>query len=148
MMIRKGILMVAFLVVAASAFAQTKDMWKEFAKTKFEPKYDEKIGEYIYHPSFTPDLKALLGKEVILEGFYVPFAPEDGDYIIISKFPMSQCFFCGVGGPESVAEVTLKDGSQKFQVDDLITVKGKLKLNTENPEHMNFLIIDAVLVKK
>jgi uncharacterized membrane protein YcgQ (UPF0703/DUF1980 family) len=147
-MIKKGFLIVGFLVVGVSSFAQTMDVWKEFAKTKFDPKYNEKIGEYTYHPNFTTELKALVGKEVTLEGFFVPFAPEDGDYIIISKFPMSQCFFCGVGGPESIAEVTFKNGSQKFKVDDLITVKGKLKLNTENPEHMNFLITDAVLVKK
>lgn len=35
-----------------------------------------------------------------------------------------------------------------FQVDDLINVKGKLKLNTDDAEHVNFIITDAVLVKK
>lgn len=148
MMKKRIFLSVVFLFLGTAAFSQVKDMWKEFAKTKFEPKYNEKIGEYTYHPSFTTELKDLLGKEVTIEGFYVPFAPENGNYIIISKFPMSQCFFCGVGGPESVAEVTLKDGSLKFRVDDVITVKGKLKLNTDDPEHMNFLVMDAVLVKK
>jgi hypothetical protein len=98
------------MVASATAFAQTKpDIWNEFAKTKFEPKYYEKIGEYLFYPTFSPELKALVGKEVTLEGFYVPFAPEEGNYIILSKFPMSQCFFCGGGGPESIAEVTLKD---------------------------------------
>ena len=132
-----------------SVFAQTKtDMWNEFAKTKFEPKYYEKIGEYIFYPSFSAELKALVGKEVTIEGFYVPYAPEDGNYIILSKYPNNQCFFCGVGGPESVAEVVLKDASLKFHVDDLITVKGKLKLNTDDVDHMNFILVDAVIVKK
>lgn len=145
----KSFLIFAFLIFGISVSAQTKtDMWSEFAKTKFEPKYYEKIGEYIFYPSFTTELKALLSKEVTLEGFYVPFAPEDGNYIILSKFPMSQCFFCGGGGPESIAEVTFKGGSQKFTVDDLITVKGKLMLNADNAEHVNFIITDAVLVKK
>jgi hypothetical protein len=36
----------------------------------------------------------------------------------------------------------------KFQVDDLITVKGKLKLNAEDIEHVNFILKDAVLVSK
>lgn len=137
------------MFVTVSVFAQTKaDMWNEFAKTKFEPKYHEKIGEYLFYPSFSNELKALVGKEITLEGFYVPFAPEEGNYIILSKFPMSQCFFCGGGGPESIAEVTFKDGSLKFQVDDLINIKGKLKLNTDDAEHVNFIITDAVLVKK
>jgi len=145
---KKIFLIVGFLILGASSFAQTNEVWKEFAKTKFEPKYNEKIGEYIYYPGFSTELKALVGKEVTLEGFYVPFAPEDGNYIIISKFPMSQCFFCGGSGPESIAEVTFKDGSKKFKVDDFITVKGKLKLNADNAEHVNFIIVDAILVKK
>jgi hypothetical protein len=61
---------------------------------------------------------------------------------------MSQCFFCGGGGPESIAEVTFKVDPGKFQVDDLITVKGKLKLNASDIEHVNFILEEAVLVKK
>src|SRR5687768_3797464 len=145
----KKLLLIGFWVVGISVSAQPKtDMWNEFAKTKFEPKYYEKIGEYLFYPSFSAELKALVGKEITLEGFYVPFAPEEGNYIILSKFPMSQCFFCGGGGPESIAEVTFKDGSLKFQVDDFINIKGKLKLNTDDVEHVNFIITDAVLVKK
>lgn len=145
----KNLLLIGLCIVGTSVFAQTKtDMWKEFAKTKFEPKYYEKIGEYLFYPSFSPELKSLVGKEVTLEGFYVPFAPEDGNYIILSKFPMSQCFFCGGGGPESIAEVMFKDGSTKFQVDDVVTVKGKLKLNADDVEHVNFIVTDAVVIKK
>jgi len=144
------ILMLIVLVLTGShLLAQTKfDAWHEFAKTKFEPKYHEKIGEYLFHPTFAPELKALEGKEISIEGFFVPFAPEDGNYIIISKFPMSQCFFCGGGGPESIAEVTFKGTPAKFKVDDLITVKGKLKLNTSDLDHVNFILLDAVLVKR
>lgn len=136
-------------LVTTFAVAQSgkADMWDEFARTKFEPKYYENLGEYLFYPNFSADLKALVGKEVTLEGFYVPFAPEDGDYIILSKYPMSQCFFCGGGGPESVVEVNFLKGLPKLQVDDLITVKGKLKLNADNVDHVNFILTDAVLVK-
>lgn len=147
-MITRNLLIFAFLLFSASAFGQTKDMWNEFAKTKFESKYYEKIGEYLFYPNFSTELKALEGKEVTIQGFYVPFAPEDENYIVISKYPMSQCFFCGGAGPESIAEVTFVKSSQKFQVDDLITVKGKLKLNSEDVEHVNFILKDAVLVSK
>jgi uncharacterized membrane protein YcgQ (UPF0703/DUF1980 family) len=146
----KNVLRVMVLMVlTTSLFAQAKpDMWHEFAKTKFEPKYYEKLGEYINNPSFSTELKALEGKEITLEGFYVPFAPENGNYIIVSKFPMSQCFFCGGGGPESIAEVTFKSSPSKFKVDDLVTVRGKLKLNTNDLDHVNFILTDAVLVKR
>src|SRR5687768_16095833 len=147
---RKAILIWSVLLLTGSAvIAQDKtDSWNEFAKTKFEPKYYEKLGEYLFEPSFPPALKAMEGKEITIEGFYVPFAPEDGEYIIISKYPMSQCFFCGGGGPESIAEVNFAKNPGKFQVDDLITVKGKLKLNADDLDHVNFILTEAVLVSK
>ena len=142
------VLIIVSSMITISA-AQTKtDSWALFAKTKFDPKYYEKIQEYLFYPTFSPDLKALEGKEITIEGYYVPFAPEDGKYIIISKFPMSQCFFCGGAGPESIAEVNFAKPQSKFQVDDLLMVKGKLKLNTDDMDHVNFIILDAVLVSK
>ncbi len=124
------------------------DTWNHFAKTKFEPKFHDDLGEYIFYPTFPPALKGLEGKEVTIEGFYVPFAPEDGNYIILSKYPMSQCFFCGGGGPESVAEVNFASTPRRFQVDDLITIRGKLRLNAEDIDHMTFIVDDAVLISK
>lgn len=132
--------------MAGTALGQGMETWNIFAKTKFEPKFDEKLGEYLFYPTFSEDVKKLEGKEVTLEGFYVPFSPEDDDYIIVSKFPMSQCFFCGGGGPESVAEVNFAKHPGRFQVDDLITVRGKLKLNADDLDHINFILTDAVLV--
>jgi hypothetical protein len=146
---KRSLLFVAGLLVTCGVLAQGKtDTWNDFAKTKFEPKYHEKMGEYLFYPNFPAELKALEGKEITIQGFYVPFAPEDGEYIIISKYPMSQCFFCGGGGPESIAEVNFAKSPGKFQVDDLITVKGKLKLNTDNVDHVNFILDQAVLVSK
>jgi hypothetical protein len=144
----KRYLTVLFCCIAAAAVSQSVNSWNEFAKTKFEPKYDEKLGEYMFYPTFAESLNGLQGKEITIEGFYVPFAPEDGNYIIISKFPMSQCFFCGGGGPESIAEVNFKKDPGKFQVDDLITVRGKLKLNRDDMDHVNFILTDAILVNK
>lgn len=144
---KTSLITLVFVLATLNLFAQAKfDSWNEFAKTKFEPKYYEKIGEYLFHPSFSPSLKAMEGKEIIVEGFYVPFAPEDGDYIIISKYPMSQCYFCGGGGPESIAEVNFARPVKKFNVDDLITVKGKLQLNTSDVDHVNFILKDAALL--
>lgn len=132
--------------IVVAALGQEMETWNVFAKTKFEPKFDEKLGEYLFYPTFPDDVKKLEGKVITIEGFYVPFAPEDDDYIILSKFPMSQCFFCGGGGPESVAEVNFAKEPGRFQVDDLITVRGKLKLNSEDLDHINFILTDAVLV--
>ena len=145
----KNVLLAFFMLFTVSVFAQTKpDAWSMFAKTKYEPKYLEKLGEYQFYPTFTAEVKALEGKEISIEGFYVPFAPEEGNYIILSMLPMSQCFFCGVGGPETIVEVNFKGALPKFNNDDLVTVKGKLKLNADNIDHMNFIITEAVIIKK
>ncbi len=146
---KKKFVLVLMIALAEVSFAQSKfDAWDSFAKTKFDPKYYEKLGEYLFYPTFPADLKALVGKEITLQGFYVPFAPEDGNYIVLSKFPMSQCFFCGGAGPESIAEVNFKGDLPKLQIDDLVTVKGKLKLNTDDMDHVNFILTDAILISK
>ena len=146
---KKSLLAILLIISFTSLFGQVKpNTWDLFAKTKFESKFNEKIGEYIFYPNFPADLKAMEGKEIAIEGYYVPFAPDDGTYIIISKYPMAQCFFCGGGGPESIAEINFVKQSQKFDVDDLITVKGKLKLNIDDLDHVNFILDQAVLVSQ
>jgi hypothetical protein len=145
----RTLILSAFLLISVALYAQGKiDPWNEFAKTKFESKYYEKLGEYLFHPSFPSEIKAMAGKELTIEGYYVPFSPEEGSYIVISKFPMSQCYFCGGGGPESVLEVNFARNPGKFQVDDLITVKGKLRLNTDDLDHLFFILDQATLVNK
>jgi len=145
----KKYLIIILSCIATAAFSQTAvDNWNEFAKTKFEAKFNDKLGEYVFDPTFSEKVTALQGKEITVEGYFVPFAPEDDDYIILSKFPMSSCFFCGGGGPESVVEVNFKKDPGKFQVDDIITVRGKLKLNKDDPDHINFILTDAILVNK
>ena len=116
-----------FLLMSLSAFAQT-DGWASFAKTKFEAKYNEKAQEYFMFPEFPVELKNQVGKEINLEGYYLPIDVEGDAYIILSKFPYSQCFFCGGAGPESIAEVSFKTKPDRFEADQYIRVKGKLKL--------------------
>ncbi|MBK5279673.1 MAG: hypothetical protein JJE09_12505 [Bacteroidia bacterium] len=135
------------LSVSTLGFAQA-DGWTSFANTKFEAKYNEKAQEYFLFPEFPIDLKALVGKEIDLEGYYLPIDVDGDAYIILSKFPYSQCFFCGGAGPESIAEVSFKAKQDRFEADQYIRVKGKLKLNASDLEHGNFIIEDAILVSK
>mgnify|MGYP000865167504 CR=1 FL=1 len=146
-MMKKIVLLLFFAASAVAAVAQT-DSWALFAKTKFEAKYNEKAAEYFLYPVFAPELKNMVGKEISIEGYYLPIEIEGDAYIILSKFPYSQCFFCGGAGPESIAEVTFKVKPGKFEMDQYLRVKGKLKLNEANIEHGNFLLEDAVLVSK
>jgi hypothetical protein len=143
-----GKLVFYFLILFPFQALAQSDGWASFAKTKFVTKYNEAAGEYFMTPNFPEELKALVGKEVDLEGYYMPIDVEGNAYIILSKFPYSQCFFCGGAGPETIAEVTFKVKPTKFEADQFIRVKGKLKLNEKDIEHGNFLLIDAILIAK
>lgn len=140
---------ILFLLMAFSISASAQpEGWALFAKTKFEAKYSEKAAEYFLYPVFAPELKAMVGKEISLEGYYLPIDIEGNAYIILSKFPYSQCFFCGGAGPESIAEVTFKVKPGKFEMDQFLRVKGKVKLNEGDIEHGNFIVEGAVIVGK
>lgn len=143
---RKSFLFAFLVFCSAASFGQT-DGWTLFAKTKFDAKYSEKAGGYFLMPTFPEDLKALDGKEYTLEGYFLPVTVEGDDYFILSKFPYAQCFFCGGAGPESIAEVYLKS-KEKFEPDQYIRIKGKLKLNESDIDHGNFMVTGAEVVKK
>lgn len=143
----KSFLFCALIASTTWAHGQTTEGWSLFAKTKFEAKYNEKAKEYFLYPNFSADLRQMVGKEITLEGYHLPIDVEGDAYIILSKYPFSQCFFCGGAGPESISEVYFKDKQDKFEPDQYIRVKGKLKLNDADIEHGNFIIQDAVLIK-
>ncbi|MCA6380125.1 MAG: hypothetical protein IM606_07210 [Cytophagales bacterium] len=141
--------LIAFgLLLSSISLHAQSDGWAFFAKTKFETKFNEKAAEYFMMPVFPAELKALIGKEVSLEGYYMPIDVEGNAYIILSKFPYSQCFFCGGAGPETIAEVYFKVKPSKFEADQFIRVKGKVKLNETDLEHGNFILTDATLIEK
>lgn len=141
------LLSLLLILTTATVSAQT-DMWAVFSKTRFDAKYSEKVMEYLMFPTFPPEVKALQGKTITLEGYYLPVDVTGGAYIIISKYPYSQCFFCGGAGPETIAEVTFRSTPPKFTADQFIRIKGKLTLNTDDIDHTNFLVTDAELITK
>ncbi len=144
---KKPLLLLLVSLISLSAWAQS-DGWALFAKTKFEAKYNDKAAEYFLYPVFPAELKDLVGKEIALEGYYMPIDIDGDAYIILSKFPYSQCFFCGGAGPESIAEVTFKIKQGKFEMDQFLRVKGKLKLNEGNIDHGNFILEEASMISK
>ena len=67
--------------------------------------------------------------------------------MILSKYPMAECFFCGGAGPESVAVVYLKNSPTKRpKLDQIIKVRGILQLNATDVEEMTFIIQNAVII--
>jgi hypothetical protein len=139
--------LLCFLLIGFNSFAQ-HDTWDLFAKVKFTSKFYKEFNDYFLAPKFDENIKNIEGKEVILKGHYLPFDLPNKLHIIISKFPYAQCFFCGGAGPESIAEVHFKEKPRKFKADEIIVVKGRLRLNDSDVNHVNFILEDAELVLK
>lgn len=60
------------------------------------------------------------------------------------------CFFCGVGGLETVMEISIKKGHKdlkRVNADKYIKIKGILVLNRSNPDHLMYQLRDAELVR-
>lgn len=55
------------------------------------------------------------------------------------------CFFCGGAGPESVMEVTSLDAVAYTA--ESITLKGKLKLNSDDVNKLMYALTEARMVK-
>lgn len=121
--------------------------WTLFARTKFTSKYFKEQNEYFLVPSFDAMILSKRGNEVQIKGHYMPIDMK-ANSIVLSKFPYASCFFCGGAGPESVAEIVFKDKKPKFKADQVITVKGTLRLNDKDIDHLNFVLVDAEVITK
>lgn len=144
----KILLPIFCLLLLISAVTKEPDLWALFSKTRFTEKLNRDLSMYFLYPTFPDELKALNGKEIILSGFYIPLDFEDDRTIIISKYPMAQCFFCGGAGSESVAVAYLQSKpSRRFKTDQIIKVKGILTLNEKDVDELNFIIKDAKIIQ-
>lgn len=116
--------------------------WDTLANVSFTTEYVEKYDANFFVPAFGPQVKALEGKEVVLRGYMLPVSPED-DLFILSKNTYASCFFCGVGGPETIVEIQFQPGHPQFKMDQVVKVKGILSLNKDDVEHCNYILTEA-----
>lgn len=134
------------ILLTSSVLAQpSANGWDAFAKVKFTPQLVNEVDEYFLIPFFDSKIKFYEGREMKLEGYFIPMDLDDTNTIILSKHPYSQCFFCGSAGPESVAEIIFVSKPPKFKADQIITVTGTLKLNEKDINHMNFILENSRL---
>jgi hypothetical protein len=119
--------------------------WDIFAKVKFTEKYFAEQKEYYLVPLLDSRIRYYEGKEMTLQGYYLPFDMPNKFSIVISKYPYSMCFFCGGSGPESVAEVVFAEKPPKFKKDQVIRITGTLRLNDSDVNRLNFILEQARL---
>ncbi len=122
--------------------------WEVFEDTQFKWQFSDELGAEVQMPIFSTKVEQLEGQEITLTGHFLPL-DLDGNRIIISKLPYASCFFCGGHvGPESVAEVSFDVAQRPFRMDELLTVKGRLKLNNNDYEHLVFNLTNAIIIQK
>jgi len=137
---------IIFLLLPSTGFSQDDSTWDKLFKIDYRviEDYDE-YGD-LWLPDFHEDVKALEGKEVILPGYIYPWEQTPkAQEILFSAYPMHACFFCGVGGPETVAAVKFKEPVSYTA--NYIKIKGKLQLNESDPNEMMYIVVDAEIVE-
>lgn len=131
----------AFSIKAQEVKASGAKLWKTLEAVTYEVTKDE-YGD-LYVPVFSEDIQKIQGQEIEVEGFIIPF---EGMFkptqLILSALPISECFFCGSGGPETVMEITMKE-KIKYTT-KRVKIRGKLKLNRDNPDKLMYMLEGGV----
>jgi hypothetical protein len=137
----------AFVFISSICLAQ-KNTYKGFPSLIWPKLYDiefvdqTSISGDFQKPVFSAATKALEGKKISLPGYMVPFESGlRGNHFMFSSMPLNACFFCGVGGPETVIEVFTKESTNYS--DKPIEISGTLKLNAHNPDQMIYILENA-----
>lgn len=138
---KNNIVLILFVLSFSFCFAQKEITWNDLSDVEFTEKFFPAYGEYFLHPTFSDKLKSLNGKRVKIKGYFLNIAPEENLYIL-SKSTMAMCFFCGIGGPETVAELHFKN-KPNLKTDSVIIITGTLTLNDKDTDHLNYILSDC-----
>jgi hypothetical protein len=136
--------------VVSSQVSAQKSIYQGYPSLVWPKLYDitfvkaqDQNGEYD-KPVFTDAVRKLENKTITLPGYIVPFSNKSTS-LMVSSLPLNACFFCGVGGPETVVEVHLKTET-KF-IEKLVEVRGILKLNGHDPDKMIYILESAEVME-
>ncbi|MEM9547870.1 MAG: hypothetical protein AAGA77_17945 [Bacteroidota bacterium] len=116
--------------------------WKILMDIQYKLRYFKELDMEVYAPVFSKEAERLHGKEVIIEGFVIPF-DEEGELLSLSFNPYAACFFCGKASPASIISMYLKDDSKRYKIDDYKTFRGTLYLNHDDPNEFYYILKNA-----
>jgi hypothetical protein len=152
----KRIILYTFLsiFILSYSLAQTPKpdkVWNLLLKdVKIRYLYSLTYDTYLPRPKFGKDLKLLDEKEISIKGFFLP-VDVTGSVFVLSYNPMISCFFCTGSGIETIIEINPKEEQikqfKKLATDNYIQVKGKLRLNAKDYEHLVYVLDNVELVK-
>ncbi len=133
------------LLLSLSLFSFTileeplKVTWEMLRDVTFKKKWSAEESMFVLYPTFGAKVANLKDKEIVLTGYMIP-VDVDANVYVLSANPYSSCFFCGGAGPESVVQIKFKKSTKRFDTDDRVTVKGKMKLNADDINELNYIL--------
>jgi hypothetical protein len=142
---RKRSLALGFCLVASwvAAGQSPRITWETLASVEWVEKYNAQHKQKFQYPVFSQAVKALDGKEVLIKGHLLPL-DVGGKFLVLSRYPMESCFFCGLAGPESVLQVQMKN---PFRIQrKTVTFKGRLRLNETDVDQLMYILENAELM--
>ena len=138
---------VLVLFISNNLISQTEIDWLKLRDVYYKSEYREDVDGYFQTPYFGETVELLDNKEVVITGYMLTLAPDEGIYVL-SQNPYADCFFCGYGGPESAIELRLKPGHDSFFMDELVTVVGILRLNRLDVSSGVYIMDNATAIKE
>ncbi|MEM1121652.1 MAG: hypothetical protein AAGJ18_14470 [Bacteroidota bacterium] len=120
--------------------------WQLLMDIQYRLRYFSELDTEIYASVFPEAIRALEGKEVIIEGFVIPF-DEEGELLALSHNPYAACFFCGKASPASVMSIYLENKDNTYKADDFKKFRGRLRLNSDDPNEF-YYILEGVKVER
>lgn len=145
----KYVIVIFCLSFSLTVFAQLPVTWFTLSNVQITEEFDEQMGFSIPKPFFGRDLLSLQNQEIEITGFVFPMDVK-GSFYILSKFPYSNCFFCGNkgAGPETVMELRLTKKYDWLKMDAIIKVRGKLWINKNDINQLYYILKDAEIIEE
>ena len=146
----KHTILLLLLTISAGLFAQSesKENWNTLGMVTISTEYDQSLGMEIQKPTVSIIAKQLDGKEVKLSGFIIPLSGKLAQsHFMLSRYPQSMCFFCGKAGPETAAQVFMKNEKKVEFTEEKVTIKGILRINATDMNNLLYTLDQAELIK-
>jgi len=136
------LLLIAFaLVSSASMLAQKSIDWYDLEEVSFGQSDPSHKGPVYGEPHFPQTLKDLEGKTLRIQGYMLPLTVDNQLYVL-SRYPFTECFFCGGAGKETVIHLEPKESDLSFELDESVIVTGIFRL-VDDPQELCFKIEKA-----
>lgn len=120
--------------------------WKDLDSLKIDYYYDADYGDYLGKPTFSNESLAWNGKNVIIEGYWIPVSEiGDSTVSVLSALPYAQCYFCSGAGIETVMQIKAEGHLKRMETDKKVVLKGKLLLNKDNPMELYYQLVHVAI---